>query len=170
MTLAGRRLLGYTTAAWATGVAERANMTAEGHSGLQSGPAMMFDGSWGYWTAHDIKSHDSSVLGNDDDKKGHDGIVLLPGGRALKGDEWRFWDTSAGCDLKHPTIWTSRNCRSKWKWQVSMYGGLTDRFPSALCLAARTPDLPATALGLQADHRVSIRGAHSDRRRLAHCH
>jgi hypothetical protein len=106
--------IGYQSAKEVTNIALRSGMTAGDRPGMTSGPVEMVDGTWGYWTTHD--------------DKGHDGMVLLPAGRVIQGHDWARWERG-GCDIKHPTVWNSRNCWSKWKLQVDMYGHLTDRLP-----------------------------------------
>jgi hypothetical protein len=109
---ARRPAVGFRSSGRAVSLAAKRGLSAKS-PGLDAGPVEMFDGSWGYWTAH---GH------------GTEGYVLLPGRRVIQGHDWARWERG-GCDIKYPTIWTSMSYSTRWKYQVDLYGNLTNHLP-----------------------------------------
>ena len=72
-------MIGYKSAKIAEAIARRKNEVGLTGPGQQCGPVELPDGSFGFWTAHDIWGEEPY------------GKVLLRGKRYIEGKQWRAY-------------------------------------------------------------------------------
>lgn len=70
---------GYKSAKMAEVMARRRNEVGLTGPGQECGPVQLPDGSWGYWTAHNVYRGEPY------------GKVLLPKGKFISGEQWKMY-------------------------------------------------------------------------------